>query len=247
MGADDPRLDNFGQIDFRLRRQLAGYARTDPPPARVKPIPVQILRHVMAVVYTADTPGEHAVADMTALAFFFLLRPGEYTGTPSDTRPFHLAEVQLWIGQCRHQAHTIGLVDLDRVTFVTLTFTTQKNGVRGEVIGLGRSGNPTFCPVLALTRRVRHLRLNNAPLHTPLATYYERNHAHPVRPADITAALRASTALQGPALGFLPKDISAHSLRAAGAMALLCAQVDTDIIRLLGRWRSDEMLHYLHV
>jgi len=35
----------------------------------------------MAVAYAADTPGEHAVADMTALAFFFLLRPGEYTGT----------------------------------------------------------------------------------------------------------------------------------------------------------------------
>jgi hypothetical protein len=30
-------------------------------------------------------------------------------------------------------------------------------------------------------------------------------------------------------------------------MALLCAAVDTDIIRLLGRWRSDEMLRYLHV
>jgi hypothetical protein len=30
-------------------------------------------------------------------------------------------------------------------------------------------------------------------------------------------------------------------------MALLCAQVDTDIIRLLGRWRSDEMLRYLTV
>jgi hypothetical protein len=30
-------------------------------------------------------------------------------------------------------------------------------------------------------------------------------------------------------------------------MALLCAEVDTDIIRLLGRWYSDEMLHYLHV
>jgi hypothetical protein len=30
-------------------------------------------------------------------------------------------------------------------------------------------------------------------------------------------------------------------------MALLCAHVDTDIIRLLGRWRSDEMLRYLHV
>jgi hypothetical protein len=30
-------------------------------------------------------------------------------------------------------------------------------------------------------------------------------------------------------------------------MALLCAQVDTDVIRLLGRWRSDEMLRYLHI
>ena len=51
----------------------------------------------------------------------------------------------------------------------------------------------------------------------------------------------------GPALGFLPKHISARSLRAAGAMALLCAHVDSDIIRLIGRWRSDEMLRYLHV
>jgi hypothetical protein len=30
-------------------------------------------------------------------------------------------------------------------------------------------------------------------------------------------------------------------------MALLCAKVDTDIIKLVGRWRSDEMLCYLHL
>jgi hypothetical protein len=30
-------------------------------------------------------------------------------------------------------------------------------------------------------------------------------------------------------------------------MALLCAKVDTDVIPLLGRWRSDEMPRYLHV
>jgi hypothetical protein len=30
-------------------------------------------------------------------------------------------------------------------------------------------------------------------------------------------------------------------------MALLCAQVDTDVIRLISRWRSDKMLRYLHV
>jgi hypothetical protein len=30
-------------------------------------------------------------------------------------------------------------------------------------------------------------------------------------------------------------------------MALVCANVDADRIRLLGRWKSDEMLRYLHV
>ena len=30
-------------------------------------------------------------------------------------------------------------------------------------------------------------------------------------------------------------------------MALLCSGIDTDIIPLIGRWHSDEMLRYLHL
>ena len=30
-------------------------------------------------------------------------------------------------------------------------------------------------------------------------------------------------------------------------MALLCAGVDSNRIRLIGRWRSDELYRYLHV
>lgn len=30
-------------------------------------------------------------------------------------------------------------------------------------------------------------------------------------------------------------------------MALLVAEVDPDIIQILGRWRPDEMFHYLHL
>jgi hypothetical protein len=30
-------------------------------------------------------------------------------------------------------------------------------------------------------------------------------------------------------------------------MALLCAQVDSDVIKLVGRWQSDQMLRYLHL
>jgi len=51
----------------------------------------------------------------------------------------------------------------------------------------------------------------------------------------------------GPTYGIQPNDISIRSLRSSGTMALLCAKVDTDMIQLLGRWRSDEMLRYWHV
>ena len=50
----------------------------------------------------------------------------------------------------------------------------------------------------------------------------------------------------GPQVGFTPEDVSARSMRSGGAMALLVARVNMDTIRLVGRWRSDVMLCYLH-
>ena len=68
-------------------------------------------------------------------------------------------------------------------------------------------------------------------------------------PTMITAHLKSTVKLLAGThhLGFTYKDISARSLRAAGDMALLFSGVDTDIISLIGCWRSDEMLWYLHV
>jgi hypothetical protein len=65
--------------------------------------------------------------------------------------------------------------------------------------------------------------------------------------STLTQHLRVALSAIQHEVGITPADISVRSLRASGAMALLCAEVDTDKIRLLGRWRSDEMLRYLHV
>ena len=46
---------------------------------------------------------------------------------------------------------------------------------------------------------------------------------------------------------YTPVDVSARSTRAGDAMSLLCAGIDSDRIRRIGRWRSDEMYCYLHV
>jgi hypothetical protein len=47
LGAPDPRLNSTGGIDFRLQRQLRGYAQADPPPRRVKPIPISVIHHLL--------------------------------------------------------------------------------------------------------------------------------------------------------------------------------------------------------
>ena len=184
---------------------------------------------------------------MIVLAFFYLLRPGEYTSGPSESTPFTLADVQLFIGNTRLDITTAPFAMLHRATFGTLEFTNQKNGVRGEVIGLGKSGSATFCPVHVLVCRIVHLRQHNAPPATPLSHFFHRGQWNRVSPADITLMLRNAVAILGRAVGFNKEDISARSLRAAGAMALLCANIDHDRIKLVGRWRSDEMLRYLHV
>ena len=64
--------------------------------------------------------------------------------------------------------------------------------------------------------------------------------------SNLTRRIRAALALH-PDLAYTINDVSVRSTRAGGAMALLCAGIDGDRIRLIGRWRSDEMYRYLHV
>ena len=64
----------------------------------------------------------------------------------------------------------------------------------------------------------------------------------------ITSHLKATVKLFAVThLGFTHQDVSARSLREAGSMSLLCSGVDNEIISLVGPWRSDEILWYLHV
>jgi hypothetical protein len=108
---------------------------------------------------------------MLLLGFFFLLRPGEYAWTANeDAAPFTLANVHIIHNNTRLHPLTCPEHYLLAASFVALEFTTQKNGVRGELVGLGRSGHDLLCPVLAIINRIRHFRLHQAPLNTPLYT-----------------------------------------------------------------------------
>lgn len=163
-----------------------------------------------------------------------------------DASPFRLRDAHLLINSRRLDPYTATDFDLSRVNYVALEFTTQKNRVRGELVGLGRSGHPTWCPVQALLNRVRHLRLHRAPTHTPLYSFFDQSWQH-ITTTILTHYLRQAVITLGTTYGIASGEVSVRSLRSSGAMSLLCARVDTDMIRLLGWWRSDEMLRYLHV
>ena len=112
---------------------------------------------------------------------------------------------------------------------------------------MGHRGDPFLSPTKILARRVLHIRSHTADTHIPLCKYFTPTSSKCIVPRDITKSLRDAVRFLGPSLGFLPSDVTAQCLRAAGANALLCSNVDPDIIRLLRRWKSDEMLRCLHL
>ena len=252
MGAADIRLDRHGRTDFNLYRQLRSYTKEDPPAKRVKPLPVAVIRTLAHSMYA--TRGVHvrqkflAAADMTCIGFFFLCRPGEHC-TTTDNDPFCFRDVRLYIGNNSLNLRTTPDNVLRAATRVSLTFTTQKNGVKGESISQGCTGDPWTCPVQAVIRRILHIRDMDLPDDTPLCAYAdERFRLKFVSSHDLTKLIRDIVRFMGPeALGLEPDDVSSRSLRAGGATAMLCAGIDPNVTQLVGRWKSDTMLRYLHV
>jgi hypothetical protein len=245
LGASDPRLNTHGALDVRLAAQIAQWKQEDPPPWRVKPAPTAVLHHATQVAIAANTAHSVCMANMIWVGFFFLCRPGEYTAAAEGSRPFRFCDVDLYLGSRRLNLHTAPDSDLLTSTSVGLTFTMQKNCRPGEVVAQTASGSELACSVRSIARQIIHLRSHNAPADLPLCSYFAHGQWYVLTPHQITVALRASATILGPSLGLDPLDISARSLRAAGAMALLCANVDPIRAKMLGRWRSDEMLTYL--
>jgi hypothetical protein len=247
LGAPDPRKDHHGKIDFRIQRQMKAYEKTDDPPRRVKPVPMLVIVYILEQAYGGTRSlAETAIAGMICIAVFFLLRPGEYTGTTADDTPFRLEDVGVYIRDRNLDISCCSDVELDSATSVSYTFTTQKNGTRDEKLVQGRSGNALCCPVRATIRRVKHHRLKKSSPHTPIASYYATSRRTAVKPKDVTDTLGNAMRINFNRTGITATDISARYLRAAGAMAIFAGNIDTNNIRLMGRWHSDAMMRYLH-
>jgi hypothetical protein len=67
LGYQDPRLQDSGRLDFRLQRQLQQYGKEDPPPHRVKPVPLQVIHAAVQQCYRSALPHSQTMGDMLLL------------------------------------------------------------------------------------------------------------------------------------------------------------------------------------
>ena len=175
MGEPDPRLTPAGKYVGRLRMLFNNFQKADPAADRRAPCCLTIVQALPRVLQDKDKGYANAVTDLAAMAFYFLCRPGEYAKStanePGRSTPFRLKDVTFGTNHRKNlNAATCSLHDVRQSTYVALVFTDQKNCVKGETVGHRASGDPTWCPVRRLARRVEYLRLANAPPDTPLFT-----------------------------------------------------------------------------
>jgi hypothetical protein len=70
---------------------------------------------------------------------------------------------------------------------------------RGEIVGLGLTGHPIWCPIKALINRVIHLCAHNVPITTPLYSYHSDHWRH-IDTTMLTALISAFVRRHGPAV-----------------------------------------------
>jgi hypothetical protein len=229
------------------------YKEADPPPKRQLALPTTVFRWLAGPYYSSCHPNSSmaTLVDLIILAFFFLLRVGEYIrSAPAEqlkkrTIPLRKQDVRLW-AQGILLDNEAELEVLNSANKVSIALANQKNGTRGQWITHSSTGDPVFCPVRVAARRLDHLR--TLPSTTPLCTWRTPDGSiRELRPQAVKPLVQLAAVATGltPDKGYDTDYIGSHSIRASGAMSLKLNGVDDTLIQLLGRWSSDTFKKYI--
>jgi hypothetical protein len=248
-GLADPRRADPSQ--HRLDKELSDYitfcSSKDPAPRPQQALPSSTILWIAQYFGSATSVRLRTVANLVVLAFFFLLRVGEYTRSTDKrtklTVPIRRQDVKLW-HQGHLLAHDLPLATLLTADAVTIRLENQKNGFKGAVLHHYASRR-ALCPVrsaVLLVHPIAHL-----PRDTGLGTYISADGAvQRVSAAEVRACVQAGAAGDGlENRGYDLARIGSHSLRSGGATHLKLCGCDELTIMKLGRWSSNTYLRYI--
>ena len=222
-GYPNPRRAGAGSdLALALTNLLKSFRVCDAAPKPQVALPV----HAIDLVAGARSdppnasPREAATAHLIVMAFYFLMRGGEYTLPPGHratrTVQFRICDIRFWLGQTLLPS-TSNAAILAAASSATLIMDNQNNGQRGNVIHQ-EAVNADFCPVRSTAAIVSAIMAQDMPLTTPISFVQPGIHVQP--PHILHAVRRGAKLAKLTDSGYSLSQIGAHSLRASGAMAL---------------------------
>jgi hypothetical protein len=236
---------------------IEGWRRDDPPSTPQLAVPVTVPHACFNASSASNDPKIQAAGQLALIAFYYLLRVGEYTkprfvirnGTKvrtTRTKQFSYYNVGFFKdGKIISRSSDLDL--LLTCDAATLKITNQKNGRMGQTIHQKASGSDC-CPVKALAHRISHINAHRTQDEDRLLSDYCIGTVwHSITSQDIISIVRTSARLLRLGdQGIDPDLIGAHSLRAGGAMALRLHGYDDTTIMKMGRWTSLTFMQYIH-
>jgi hypothetical protein len=257
-GKPSPIHEAEGIYKIPVARLVEGYRRQDPPSVPQLAVPVSVPEEMYRQGYNTKCPTRRATGDLGLIAFYYLLRVGEYTkprySTRNGTRKRATRTVQFRVSDIgffregKILARNCPLKILLSATSCTLKITNQKNGRMGQTIHHHAIPHQT-CPVKALARRVHHILSNNGASSNLICDVWDKTSSSwtQITNRHISQGLRhAVKALQLHRNGIDADLVGPHSLRAGGAMALKLTGADDTTIMKMGRWSGLTFLQYIH-
>ena len=249
-GHPDPRKSSPAQqsLNLPIAHLLKKYHDEDPPPEPKLAVPMSTIKKIARKYNMTDH--HRAVADLCIIAFFYLLRVGEYTmTTPAAQRlkrtiSLRKCDIRLW-----HKGKLLDpsapLPILLAADSATICIAHTKNGTKGAVVHHEAIGG-AWCPVAALARRLHNIKQGSPTCPISMCFHLDKQPTR-VSDRDITVAVRWGAVHDGLlSRGYALNRVSSHSLRAGGAMALKLAGESSDTIMRVGRWTSLTYMTYIH-
>ena len=237
-GHPDPRRASPAQqsLDLPISRLIKHYRDNDPAPQPKLALPISTITAI-ANNYRW-TPHRDTVADLVTVAFFYLLRVGEYTSPQASrekrTIPLRKCDIRLWHRGTILQL-SAPLATLLSADSATICIANTKNGTKGAVIHHDAFGG-AICPVAALAQRIATLHKHPPNTYLDTVVHSSRHTTHD-SDRDIGIAVRWGAISDGLLLrGYTIHRISSHSLRAGGAMALKHSGASDSTIMRVGLW-----------
>jgi len=152
-GYPDPwrALPTQQSLDLPIARLLKKYGDEDPPPEPKLAVPISAITAIAEKYrWTAHLS---MVTDLVIIAFFYLLRVGEYTSpaTPrkKQTIPLRDCDIRQWNSAGHLISHSAGFEMLLQADSATICMAHPMNGTKGAVVHHSR-GRGSICSVVCV-------------------------------------------------------------------------------------------------